>query len=200
MFRRRNKHKTVNKTQSESPPSVQATNSDTSPHTVVGAHQETKTPPLLTDAFKGTIEKAADRSRNELVSEGKIKPMAFFLLADGTMKTVSLLVKDEYQKDALIRRIREKALAENVSTVVILTEMDYEHTAVLSGVSPGMRGAARVDYSFDNKTKTVTSWKITWLNKPVQNVLHDGIYEYGKEMAGKLQGNNEGMVRNNSTA
>ena len=81
----------------------------------------------MTDAFKSTIEKAADRSRSELASEGKIKPMAFFVHADGTMKTVSLSVKDEYQKEALIRRIREKALAENISTVIVLTEMDDEH-------------------------------------------------------------------------
>ena len=93
------------------------------------------------------------------------------------MKTVSLSVKDEYQKEALIRRIREKALAENISTVIILTEMDDEHTAVLSGVSPGMKGSARVDYSFDNKTKTIISWKISWLNQPVQNVFLDGIFD-----------------------
>jgi hypothetical protein len=103
--------------------------------------------------------------------------MAFFFHADGTLKTVSLFVKDGYQKEALIRRIREKALAENVSTVITLTEMDHEHTAVLSGVSPNMRGSASISYSFDNKTKTVTSWKMTWLNQPIQNVLLDGIFE-----------------------
>ena len=128
MFRRRKKkNKTVNETQPESPPPVQAPNSDIPPPAVVGTHQETKTPPLLTDAFKSTIEKAADRSRNELVSEGKIKPMAFFVHADGTMKTVSFSVKDEYQKEVLMRRIREKVLAENISTVIILTERDDEH-------------------------------------------------------------------------
>jgi hypothetical protein len=100
-------------------------------------------------------------SRSELSSEGKIKPMAFFIDADGTMKTVSLTVKDEYQKEALIQRIREKALAENISTVIILTEMDDEHGAILLGVSPGMRGSACIDYSFNNATKTVALWKMT---------------------------------------
>lgn len=178
MFRRRKrKNQTVDATQSESPPSVQAPNSDTQAPTIVGAHQETKTPPLLSDAFKRAIEKAADRSKNELVSEGKIKPMAFFVHADGTMKTVSLFVKDGYQKEVLIRRIQEKALAENISTVVILTEIDNEHGVVLSGVSPGMRGSACIDYSFDNTTKTITSWKVTWLNQPVQNVFLDSIFD-----------------------
>jgi hypothetical protein len=131
----------------------------------------------LSDVFKSTIEKAADRSRNELVSEGKIKPMAFFIHADGTMKTVALSVKDEYQKDVLIRRIREKALEENIPTVIVLSKIDNEHGMLLSGVSSGMKGSARVNYSFDNKTKTVTSWKITWLNQSVQNVFLDGIFD-----------------------
>jgi hypothetical protein len=68
-------------------------------------------------------------------------------------------------------------LAENTSTVIVLTEMGHEHTAVLSGVSRGMKGSARVDYSFDNKTKTVISWKISWLNQPVPNVFLDGIFD-----------------------
>jgi hypothetical protein len=178
MFRRRKKkNKTINETQPESPPSVRAPNIDIPSPTVVIAHQETKTPPLLTDGFKISIEKAADRSKSELLSEGRIKPMAFFVQADGTMKTVYFLVKDESQKDALIRRIQEKTLAENIPTVIILSEIDNEHGMLLSGVSSGMKGSARVDYNFDNTTKTVTLWKITWLNQSVQNVLIDGIFE-----------------------
>ena len=57
--------------------------------------------------------------------------MAFFVQEDGTMKTVSLSVTSEYQKEALIRRIREKASAENISTVIALTEMDGEGKAIL---------------------------------------------------------------------
>jgi hypothetical protein len=178
MFRRRKrKNKTVNETQPESPPQVLVPNIDTPPPAVVGTHQETKASPLLSDAFKSTIEKAADRLKSELASEGKLKPMTFFVNADGTMKTVSLSVKDEYQKDALIRRIQEKTLAENISTVIVLSEIDNEHGMLLSGVSPDMKGSAHVNYSFDNKTKTVTSWKITWLNQPAQNVFLDGIFE-----------------------
>ncbi len=177
MFRRRKKkNRTINETQSEPPQSVQLPNSDTHPRTIAGTYQETKTSPLLSDAFKSTIEKAANRSRSELISVGRIKPMAFFVNADGTMKTVALSVKDEFQKDVLIRRIREKALEENISTVITLTEMDYEHTAVLSGVSPGARGSACIDYSFNNTTKTVDLWKITWLTQPVRNVFLDGVF------------------------
>ena len=177
MFRRRKKkNETVNENQSGSPLPVRVPNTNT-PRNTVDANHETKTPFLLTDVFKNTVEKAADRLKTALASEGRIKPMAFFVHPDGMMKTVSLSVKDEHQKEALIRRIREKALAENISTVIALAEMDNERGVVLSGVSPGMRGSARIDYSFDNKTKTVSSWKITWLNKSVQNVLLDGIFD-----------------------
>jgi len=178
MFRRRKKkNATVNDTQSEFLPSVYAPNSDTSSSTAVVASRETKISPSLTDALKSVIEKAADRLKNELASEGKLKTTTFFVNADGTMKTVALSVKDEFQKDVLIRRIREKALEENISTVITLTEMDYEHTAVLSGVSPGVRGSACIDYSFNNTTKTVDLWKITWLNQPVRNVFLEGIFD-----------------------
>jgi hypothetical protein len=103
--------------------------------------------------------------------------MAFFVQADGTMKTVSFSLKGEYQKEALIRRIREKALAENIHTVIVLSEIDNEHGIVLSGVSLGVRRSARVDYNFDSKTKTVTSWKITWLHQSIRNVFLDGIFD-----------------------
>lgn len=103
--------------------------------------------------------------------------MAFFVPADGPMKTVSLSVKNESQKDVLMRRIREKALEENIPTVIVLSEIDNEHEMLLSGVSPGMKGSARVDCGFDKATKTVTSWKITWLNQPVQNIFLDGIFD-----------------------
>jgi hypothetical protein len=178
MFRRRKrKNITVNETQSESPQSVQSPNSDTPPRTVASTHQETKTRPLLSDTFRSTVEKAADRLRSELASEGKLKPMAFFVQADGTMKTVSFSLKGEYQKEVLIRRIREKVSAENISTLIMLTVRDDEKTAVLSGASPGMKGSASISYSFDDKTKSVTSWKTTWLNQPVQNVFLDDIFE-----------------------
>jgi hypothetical protein len=177
MFRRRKrKNVTINETQPETPPPDRAPDIDKFPTATASNYQETKTSPLLSDAFKSTIEKAADRSRSELASVGKLKPMAFFVQADGTMKTVSFSLKGEYQKDALIRRIREKALAEKISTVIILTEMDHEHTAVLSGISPGMKGSASISYSFDDKTKSITSWKTTWLDQPVQNIFLDDIF------------------------
>jgi len=133
----------------------------------------------VVDAMKGIIERAADRVRSDLPSTGEIRPMAFFVCADGTMKVVSFSLKNEVQKDALIRKIREKAVTENTSAIVVLTEAEHKRNGmiVLSGVSPGVSASARVDYSFDKETKTVTSWNISWLDQPVQNVFLDGIFD-----------------------
>ena len=178
MFKRRKrKNKTENGTQPGSPPPAPAPDRATPSPVAVNVRHETKAPSLLTDVFKGAIEKAFDRSRSELSSKGKMKPMAFFVHADGTMQTVSLVVRDEHQKDVLIRRIREKALAEDAYAVIILTEMDDKHEVLLTGAGPGTRVSACVDYSLDNQKKTITSWKVSWLNEPARNVFLDGIFD-----------------------
>ncbi|HVN96211.1 MAG TPA: hypothetical protein VMT62_07275 [Syntrophorhabdaceae bacterium] len=163
--------------QPNSQPSVPAPDSSPLSPTTVGVNDEKKTPPTLNGALKSTIEKAADRLQSKLATEGEIEPTAFFMHPDGTIKTVSLPLRDGYWKEALVGRIKEKALAENISTVVILSEVDGGRRVVLSGASPDAKASARLDYSFDNETKIVTSWKISWLNQPVQNVFLDGIFD-----------------------
>jgi len=178
MFKRRKrKNKTENGTQPGSPPAAPAPDYADSSSVAVNVRRETKAPPLLTDVFKGAIEKALDRSKSGISPEGKMKPMAFFVHADGKMQTVSLGVRDDHQKDVLIRRIREKALAEDIYAVIILTEMDDKHGVLLSGADSGMRVSARVEYAFDSQKKGAISWKISWLNQPVQNVFLDGIFD-----------------------
>lgn len=178
MFRK--KKRRDNATNGSRPDSPAPTSSTTSPVPSpknVGNQREIKAPPL-TEAFKGAIEKAADKAKNELASQGKISSAAFFVHTDGTMKMVSLKLRDTHQKEALIRRIREKVIAEKAFAVMTLTEMEHERQGVvLSGVTLGAKASARVDYIYDNQTKTVTSWKINWLNQPVQNVFLDGIFD-----------------------
>lgn len=149
------------------------------PPVTVSANNEMRTLPISSDAFKGVIEKAADRARNNLASTGKIQPTLFFVYKDNTMKVVSLFFKDELQKDGLIKRIREKALAENASYVLMLTEEEHEGhmITVLSGTTPGMIASACIDYNFNKETKSIASWKISWLNKPVPNVFLDDIFD-----------------------
>ena len=177
MFRRRKrKNSTGNGTHPEFPPLV--SDSGTPSPFAVNVHRETKTSPVLPDVLKGAIEKAADWSRTGLASEGKIRPMVFFVHEDGTMKTASLSFKDELHKELLKTRISEKALAENAVAVIILTDMVSEgHKVVLSGVSPGMKASAYVDYGLDNGSKTITLWKINWMSQAVQNIFLDGIFD-----------------------
>jgi hypothetical protein len=176
MFRRRRKNSTGNGAHPDPPPLVP--NSATLSPVAVDDHSETNTSSVLSDAFKRAIQKAADWSKTGLASEGKIRPMVFFVHADGTMKAVSLSFKDELHKELLKTRIREKALAESAVAVIIQTDMDNEgHKIVLSGVTPGMKGSACVDYNFDNEAKTVTLWKISWLKQRFQNVFIDGIFD-----------------------
>jgi hypothetical protein len=133
---------------------------------------------LLTDEFMGAIERAADWPRKGFGSEGKTRPMVFFAHADGTMKAVYLSLKDEYHKESLIRRIREKAHAENAFAVILLTEMDSErNTFVCSGVSPGMKASACVEYGFDTESKTITSRTVNWLDQSIHNAFIDDIFD-----------------------
>jgi hypothetical protein len=43
-----------------------------------------------------------------------------------------------------------------------------------------MNLSARVDYAFDTETRSITSWELHWLERPVQNVFLDGIFPVGR--------------------
>jgi hypothetical protein len=128
-------------------------------------------PVPLTDTMKSTFEKAADMARRRLDSAHKFVPMAFFAYENDVMKAASFSFINELQKDAWILRIREKALAESASCVLVMIGWDRgkEGEAILSGVAPGIQASARLDYRFDEKTKTITLWKMSFLGQPVQN-------------------------------
>jgi hypothetical protein len=149
------------------------------PPVSVGSNRATQAPPHLSDDFKGIFERAADRARGNLASTGTVGPTVFFVYTDGTMKVLSFTRRHQLQPEELIRRIREKALAESASAVLVLTEAEHgpQGKAVLSGATSGMTASVLVEYGFDQKTKTVTSWKISWLDKPVQNMLLEGIFD-----------------------
>ena len=143
------------------------------------------------DAFKVVVQRAADMVKSEVASSGKVRPTAIFVYEHeagtpeaSTTKIVSLIWNGDIQKEALIKRIREKALLEKASAVVMLNEADPEPRSspqrqvafMLSGVTPGVSLSARVDYAVDNETKSITSWEIHWLGRPVQNVFLGGIF------------------------
>jgi hypothetical protein len=185
-----------NGSQSDSRPSTVAASGPSALTPVSHAvDPEVHAPLIVADAFKTLFEKAANRAKSEVASTGKIGPTAIFVYEDearnpeaSTTKTVSLLWNDELHKEALIRRIREKALMEHASAVLTLTEAEPESRSrpqrqgmlMLSGVAPGMNLSARVDYVFGNDMKSITSWEMRYLGRPVQNVFLDGIFPVGR--------------------
>jgi hypothetical protein len=179
MFRKRKrKPSAAQGTPQGSGPAVSAADGQgTPPAPPVRPPRENKAPPLLTDTLKAAIEKAAERAKVELAAKGKLDPMIFFAHEDGTMKIASISLRDGQQKDVLIGRIKDKALAENAYAVLVVYDPDPKrHRAVLSAVSPGAKASVHLDYAYDGKTKTVTSWGLRWLNQPVQTPFLEGIF------------------------
>ena len=144
------------------------------------------------DALKLVVEKAADRVKSEIASTGTVRPAAMFVyesepgkLNASTTKIVSLIWRGEYQKETVIRRVREKAHMEHAAAVLILAKAEPEPPGsrerqdafILSGVTPGASLSARVDYAVDTETKSITSWELRWHEGPVQNVFLDGIFD-----------------------
>lgn len=116
--------------------------------------------------------------KTELASKGKIETMVFFAHEDGNMKVANLVTRDGQQREVLIRRIKEKALAENAFAVMVLNETDSKkHKVVLTAVTPGAKAAVHLDYTYDAKAKSVTSWEMRWLHQPLQNPFIDGIFD-----------------------
>jgi hypothetical protein len=135
--------------------------------------------------------------KNEVASTGPVGPTAIFVYENetdnpgtSTMNAVSLHWTSDLHKEALIKRIREKAFTEHASAVLMLTEAEPQRVngrsrssaqrqgrLILSGVTPEVSLSVRVDYSFDKEAKRITLWEMHWLDRPVQNVFLDGVFE-----------------------
>jgi hypothetical protein len=190
--RRARRAHTVNGSQSDAPqPAVASSDPPALPSTGPAVNA----PLRLVNAFKALFEKAANMAKDEVASTGKVGPRAIFVYENealtteaGPTKTVSLFWNDELHKEILISRIREKALMEHASAVLTLTEAEPESRSrpqrkgmlMLSGATPGMNLSARVDYALSNDAKSITSWEMRYLDKPVQNVFLDGIFPMGR--------------------
>ena len=109
--------------------------------------------------------------------------------AGAAAKTVSLSSRNELQKEAVRKRIREKVLAETVSTVVIVADGKKERAGrgpnnpavisgsiVISGATPSSNATASVAYSFDKGAKTFSLWDLRWLETAVDNYFLQGVF------------------------
>ena len=160
-------------------------------------HFKVNAPLPKINAFKAVVERAADMLKNEVASTGPVCPTAIFFYENetenrgaSTMNAVSLHWTSDLHKEALIRRIREKTITEHASAVLMLTEAEPRRVhgssrspaqrqgrLILSGVTPEVSLSARVDYTFDKETKRITFWEMHWLDRPVQNLFLDGVFE-----------------------
>jgi hypothetical protein len=138
-----------------------------------------KMPAYLTDAMKSIFEQAADIARRHYGAAGKAVPMAFFVSENNAINGVSFSFTGELGKDAWIRRIKDKALAEKATCVLVLigAEPAKKGVSILTGAAPGVKISARIDYAIDEKTKTVTSWKTSFLDQPVRNDFINRIFD-----------------------
>ncbi len=107
----------------------------------------------------------------------------------GAVKTVSLSNRNELQKEAVRKRIREKVLAEAISTVILVADgkkdrMGREQnnptvmngSIVITAVMPSANASASVAYSFDKGTKTFSLWDLRWLDAAVDNYFLQNVF------------------------
>ncbi|OPY60561.1 MAG: hypothetical protein A4E57_04424 [Syntrophorhabdaceae bacterium PtaU1.Bin034] len=137
-------------------------------------------------------------AQDELVSTGKMAAMAVFVFVNGanpdepantSLKTVSLTWRDEHQKEALKKRVREKAVSEQAHAVVILSDTKTNNTnkhadassrsgrIIISGITRNLKAGAVITYTLDLKTKTFGSWQMSWLENPVQDFFLEGVFD-----------------------
>ena len=124
--------------------------------------------PFIPPFLMASVEKAADIAKRELSDTGRITPKALFVYdeqSDPRITVVSLNWRSEFEKDALARRLRDKALQENARAVVVMgiQPLEERHLVTLSGVTFETEVAASVDYVFDGATRTIDRWELRWL-------------------------------------
>jgi hypothetical protein len=131
----------------------------------------------------------------ELGSAGGAMTMACFIYEgtvkeDGSkpadIKAVSLSWKTEFQKELIRKRVREKALREEASAVVIVTDGETtgsgdrqsakrKRAIVLCGAGQNGNAAATIPYIVEGERKSVSFGEMQWLNGPSYNFFLEGI-------------------------
>ncbi len=150
-----------------------------------------------TAEFVPLFERIAGMIRNELASAGTAGTMACFVYEgavkqDGSkspdIKTVSLSWKTEFQKELIRKRVRDKALREQASAVVIVTDAEApapserqanspkrRRAIVITGASQTASAAATITYTIEGEAKTINFGEMQWLSAPTYNFFLEGI-------------------------
>jgi hypothetical protein len=121
--------------------------------------------------LKLLVEEAADLARSELATNGRITPKAVFVYDQAShasrsrIVTVTLSIRSEQQRDALKKRVRDKAAVENARAVVIVHDTDAGQLTIF-GATAETRISASISYLFDARNKTVNRWEMQWGTAP----------------------------------
>jgi hypothetical protein len=148
--------------------------------------------------FGVVFKRVADLIRNELATAGKVRTMVCFVYAgdrkeDGstspTIKTVFLSWKTEFQKELIRKRIRDKAVLEKASAVLVVADAEMgpanaqpngssqrKGTILISGTSPSADFSASLTYVVQGETDTVSLDEMQWFDEPAYNFFLDGIH------------------------
>jgi len=120
--------------------------------------------PLIPLLLSASVEKAEDLAKRELNDTGRITPKALFVYDEQShprITVVSLAWRSEFEKDALAKRIRDKALQEDARAVVVMEIQP--HIVTLSAMTFETEVTASVDYAFDGGTRTIGRWEFRWM-------------------------------------
>ena len=120
--------------------------------------------PLIPSFLIASVEKAANLAKRELSDMGRITRKALFVYDEQShprITVVSLGWRNEFEKDVVARRIRDKALQENARAVVVIGTQP--HVVTLSAMTFEMEITASVDYAFDGGTRTIGRWELRWM-------------------------------------
>jgi hypothetical protein len=153
--------------------------------TAVGLDDKIRVPRPSHDVFKPVFEKVLDVAKSKLYTTGAIGMTALFVYGkapEGSLNAsatpVSLRYTDEFHKEAVRRKIREKVVAEGASAVVLLLpdSSDREGIFLISGAMPGMTADASITYTFDKATKTFSFSEMAWRDESVSNFFLEGLF------------------------
>ena len=121
--------------------------------------------PLIPSFLIASVEKAANLAKRELSDTGRITRKALFVYDEQShprITVVSLAWRSEFEKDALAKKIRDKAFQEDARAVVVIGIQPQIVT--VSGMTFETEVTASIAYTFDGGTRTIGRWELRWLN------------------------------------
>jgi len=101
-------------------------------------------------------------------------------LEESTTQAIFIRWKNESHKEAVRRRIQEKAALEGACAVVLLLPGEAAElrpgTLLITGVASRTAAEASVTHTFDKETRTFTFSEFRWRDQPAPNFFLEGLF------------------------